>query len=112
MSSMFDSAVYALRKAAPFAVPSVIQFMTGKAYHLVPGETVRFEVADRPEVATGLWWTVTWSMDGKTYSQSAQEWDLCLWRAIQRSKEIARQLQGERYVARNLLQGWENGDGI
>lgn len=85
-----------MRKRAPFTVPQVTKLMGELAYQ--GGETVVLEVGYRHSVASRLWWTLSWKEeDGRTYSVSAQEWDLCFWRAIQVYKQNERRRHLEEY---------------
>lgn len=120
MSSMFDSAVYSLRKAAPFTTPDIINFLANKAY--AADGAVILEVHYRKSVSSRLWWSITWHEDRQAYGVSAQEWDLCVWRAIQLHKDNERRREienGPVSKGRSLTGlssvsciGWQDGDGI
>ena len=89
MSSIFDSAVYAMRNRYPFVVPKFLAFVKEKAY-AVPDENVVFEVTSR-NVKTGLWFSLTWcETDGKVYRAESQEFELMMWRAIQIHCQVER----------------------
>ena len=119
MSTIFDSAVYALRKSVPFARPYPMDLMTEKAFEADNGIVI-FSVAHRPSVASRLWWSMRWRENGARICVSAQDWELCLWRAIQKHKQLARQAELERAPVTKgpglwnsrCAEGWEQGDGI
>lgn len=118
MSSFFDSAVHSLRKHAPFANPSILHFM--KEAVLNNGGDARLTIDYRPAVATRIWWQLEWTdQKGEHREVSAQELNLCAWRAIQTHKNVARQIELEdRPVTQGpgifnpSAAGWEHGDGI
>ena len=115
MSTMFDTSVYKLRNGAPFVAPQVLTFIKNKACN---GGAVRLSCRYRHSVASRLWWELAWEEDGETWSVSAQDWELCFWRAIQRHKIMERQRELEYSVSKGCgfqpgaLYGWEHGDGI
>lgn len=117
MSSIFDNAVYLMRKHAPFAAPQAMAFLKEKARE--SDYAVVLMVNYRPDVASRLWWELEWQQHGRRYQASAQEWDLCFWRAIQLHKQIERQQElesrpvtkGPGFFSAEAL-GWEGGDGI
>jgi hypothetical protein len=119
MSTIFESAVYNLRKQAPFARPCPMDLMTEKAFESDRGIVI-FSVQHRPSVASRLWWSIRWRENGSAIQASAQDWELCLWRAIQKHKECERRRKIEEGPVtagptRGGLaesKGWEAGDGI
>lgn len=117
MSSMFDTAVHSLKKGVPFAKPSVVDFMAWQVDTWA--EECSFTCVYRRSVASRHWWTMTWKEDGREYSVSAQEWVLCLWRAVQVHKQNERRRELEdQPVSRGVgffaaeSKGYEDGEGI
>lgn len=117
MSSIFDSAVYALQKSAPYATPQALVFLADKAM-LQEGAAV-LRVTYNHRMASRLWWVLEWHEAGQRHEVSAQKGSLCLWRAIQLHKNIQRRLQLEQQpVTRGpgafspAAAGWSDGDGI
>jgi hypothetical protein len=120
MGSLFDSTVYATRRAYPWAEIDLEQFakeaalsgsdadsklaaaadscLRGRAYH--SGENdFRLSVQYRPEVASRFWFTVEWTgEDGERHEVSAQEFNLCMWRAAIAELEIRERVKRDREV--------------
>lgn len=89
MSSMFDTAVYNRRKQTPWARINVIQFLKDMCFNDEQHRSMSLSVHYRPDVASRFWWVINWTgADGKRYEQSAQELDLCLWRAAEAELRI------------------------
>jgi hypothetical protein len=117
MSTLFDTAVYQLRKSAPFAKPSIVEFIHDKIVSHDGPITLKCE--HRHSVATRVWWTLEWFEDGQRFEVSASDWSLCMWRAIQvhKQNERRRELEdkpvtkGPGFFAAES-KGWEGGDGI
>lgn len=121
MSSIFDTAVHAMRKGAPFTAPQPMAFikhMARDAWAERGDVAVVLEVFYRHSVASRLWWVLTWwTEDGEKREAAAQEWDLCFWRAIQiykndqRTKEIeSRPIERGGFM--RSIDGYEDGAGI
>jgi hypothetical protein len=123
ISSMFDSEVYQARKDNPFADISLLRFIC----HAVDNCTDENNVATltcqyRHSVASRRWWTLSWlemKADGTAEAKevSAQEYQLCLWRAQQVHKICERRRELEQHVSKGRffsdpLRGWVDGDGI
>jgi hypothetical protein len=96
-----------------------MDLMAEKAFECDEGQAVVFQVIHRPSVASRLWWSVQWREDGAEICAAAQDWELCLWRAIQKHKNLQRQRELERYASEGparwsvaRVEGWEYGDGI
>ena len=103
---MFESAVHALRKRAAFAKPDIGEFMARKAYEDGCGEVV-LTVNYRHSVASRLWWSVGWEQDGQRREVSAQEVELCMWRAIQLHNQLERAHEFEKKVYQDHKFGCE-----
>ena len=96
-----------------------MDLMAEKAWESDNGIVI-FSVATRPSVSSRLWWSMQWRWKGTKYRVSAQDWELCLWRAIQLHKQLERQAELEskpvtwapRGFGVAAAEGWENGDGI
>jgi hypothetical protein len=117
MSSIFDTAVYQMRKGAPFTSPQMGRFIREKALY-AEGPVV-LTATPRPSVASRVWYTLEWYEDRDRMEVSAQELDLCFWRAIQLHKQKERQRELEQQPATKgpgifaaEAKGWEQGDGI
>lgn len=93
MSSMFDTAVYNRRKQTPWARINVIQFLKDMCFNDEEHRTMSLSVHYRPDVASRFWWVINWTgADGERHEQSAQELDLCLWRAAEAELRIEERL--------------------
>jgi hypothetical protein len=120
MSTIFDSSVYQMRKNAPFAAPQMGKFIEAVAIESPDHEPAILTVQYRHSVASRLWWTLEWTdQAGQKREVSAQEWPLCVWRAIQVYKNAERQRELERQPVTKgpgffsaEAKGWEGGDGI
>ncbi len=82
MGSLFDSKVYQRRNETPWAVMNLAAFIKDMA---INGQSsVTLTCCYRPDVASRFWYTIEWTDDnGEKHSASAQELDLCLWRAAE-----------------------------
>ena len=114
MTSMFDSAVYARRNHTTWARVNHLAFMKDMSFN---GEGAHYEHAAklsiqyRPDVASRFWWTIEWTgADGERHEQSAQELDLCLWRAAEAESRIEARLEAERKSASNNASTRTSGD--
>jgi hypothetical protein len=90
MTSMFDSDVRDRRDHTEWAVMSLSAFMrdmaiTGNSQTEERGTyPVTLTCHYRHSVASRYWWTITWTDEhGVKHEASAQELDLCLWRAAE-----------------------------
>ena len=90
MTSMFDSNVRDRRDHTEWAVMSLTAFMKDMA--LTGGSQMAGQVTYpvtltchyRHSVASRFWWTIQWTDEqGEKHEASAQELDLCLWRAAE-----------------------------
>ena len=90
MTSMFDSNVRDRRDHTPWAIMSLSAFIRDMA--LMGGSQAEERVNCpvtltchyRHSVASRFWWTIQWTDEhGEKHEASAQELDLCLWRAAE-----------------------------
>ena len=105
MTSMFDSNVRDRRDHTEWAVMSLTAFMKDMA---LSGNSQTEERATCPvtltchyrhSVASRFWWTVTWTDEqGEKHEASAQELDLCLWRAAE--MEIRARKRQEKQISK------------
>jgi hypothetical protein len=118
MGSLFESKVYATRRAYPWAEIDLEQFAKdaalsgstadlklpeaanacyrGREYHSGKND-FRFTVLYRPDVASRFWYTVEWTgEDGERHEVSAQEFGLCMWRAAIAELEIRERVKREQ----------------
>jgi len=96
MTSLFESLVRARRENAPWARISLVAFMTEMIMNeAVEGVSeVTLSVQYRHEVASRRWWTISWvGEDGKRHEESAQELDLCMWRAVEREIQVREEIE-------------------
>lgn len=77
MSSLFDSEVYAERQRLPGVSVNLSRLMQAALWSGDP-TSVSLTVEYRPDVDTGMWWTLRWG-DGQF--AAAKELELCLFRA-------------------------------
>lgn len=84
MTGVFESLVRARRENAPWAKINPVAFMVEMSMN-GPGSEVTLTVRNRPEVLSRRWWTISWvGEDKQRHEESAQELDLCMWRAVER----------------------------
>lgn len=108
MSSLYDTDVRNRREHTPWANVNAFRFMREMALN-VDDTKPRYEQAavlsvhSRPDVASRFWWTMEWTgTDGERHSVSAQDLDLCLWRAAESETRIMERLEHERKSAANI----------
>jgi hypothetical protein len=120
MSTIFDSEVYAMRKGAPCAYVSAPLVMASILDLDCECKEITLSVCYRHDVASRRWWTLSYTYRGQSHSVSAQEPQLCLWRAVQMLKNHQRteDLEWKTPVSRGVgffaeqIFGWQHGDGI
>lgn len=104
MSSLFDSAVYVRRNHTPWATISVFRFLKDMCFNDDQNRNMSLSVHHRPDVASRFWWTINWTgADGERHEQSAQELDLCLWRAVEAELQIEERLETSQKMAAATL---------
>jgi hypothetical protein len=93
MTGVFESLVRARRENAPWAKINLVAFMVEMSMN-GPGNEVTLTVRHRPEVLSRRWWTITWvGEDKQRHEESAQELDLCMWRAVERELQIEEEVK-------------------
>lgn len=104
MSSLFESQVRSRRNHTPWARMSLLTFAKEMALNCgcsckdkTKGEHgFRLDVAYRPSVASGFWFTVSWcGLEGDRIMAESMELDLALWRAAEIQLEAQRREAGQ-----------------
>lgn len=80
------------RNATPWASMNLHAFMHDMALN---GQAlVSLTCVYRPDVASRFWWTVEWTDEqGEKHEASAQELDLCLWRAAEKELQARQRIE-------------------
>ncbi len=95
MSSAFDTDVSQRRNHTPWSIMSLTAFMRDMAVSTIDFEKVTLTCHYRHSVASRYWWTIQWTDEqGEKHEASAQELDLCLWRAAE--MELKARARAER----------------
>ncbi len=95
MNGLFESQVYELERAAPYANVSLVKFMMAKA-DAAGGSEVVLTVRQRSSTQSRRWFTLSWwEVDWRTGKQArhevaAQRLDQLGWRAVQTHKNLVR----------------------
>lgn len=123
MGSLFDSEVYARRRANPFAEIDLEQFAKAVALHGSDADSKLPEAADaclrrreyhsgkndfqltvqyRPDIASRFWFTVEWTgEDGERHQAEAQEFNLCMWRAAVLDQQVSEMVKREEEIRKS-----------
>ena len=102
MGSLFDSMVYDRRKHTPWANMSLVSFVSDVVTNFgIGGNRCDAEVVlkckYRHDVASRMWWTLTWlDAGGDRRCVSAQRYDLLLWRAAEVELRERKKKEGKK----------------
>jgi len=87
MTTLFDSEVYARRRATPYTQINLVELLKDLALMApVHPDDIRWSreatlSVHRADVATRFWWTLKWKDEEGEHLADGQELQLCLWRA-------------------------------
>lgn len=105
MSGEFDSRVYARRQHTPWARMSLTAFMSEVMYRSNKENITQHAalyLSYRPDVASNKWWTIEWyGEDQETHDASAQDLDLCLFRAAEIDLNISKEIREREKISAN-----------
>lgn len=112
MGSLFDSRVYDRRNYTPWASVSLTSFIGEVVTNFGTGDNrcdaeVVLKCIYRHDIASRLWWTLTWlDAGGERVQVSAQRYDLLLWRATEVELRERKKQEGKKpeYIADMVLE--------
>lgn len=117
MGSLFDARVYDRRNHTPWSIVSLTSFIGDVVMNFGLGGNrcdaeVVLKCKYRHDVASRLWWTLSWlSAGGERRQVSAQRYDLLLWRAAEVELRDRKRKEGVKpeYISDLVLQAIQAG---